>query len=490
MIGLDHVQYRYPNTRACALDDVSVHIEPGTCVMVTGPSGAGKTTLCLAAAGILHHEYGGRLEGTVILNGRSIGDYENLTAIAATVGISFDDPEAQLIFTTVEEEILSALEHRGLEEHEIAERLEWIMSITRLTDLRHRAPHTLSGGQKQRVVLAATLALGTDILILDEPTSELDGEGTRTIIEILRGLRLQGKTILIVEHKYSGLQNIVDTLILLEKGKITAVGHPEILMRDERVKEIVAADFTDIRRTHPPIGDRHARPIIRATDLVHRYGEIPALNGINLEIMPGESIAVVGENGSGKTTLIKHFNGLLKPTSGTVIVRDTDTANASVTELARHVGLVFQNPDHMFFRDTVRDEVAFGPQNLGIRNHDTLIDRVLSSVRLQHARDIYPRWLSRGERQRLAIACILAMQSPVIVLDEPTTGLDGRESREILEILEGLRVDGHTVIIVTHHRDMATHCCDRIITMEHGQIVSDLPAQDREKDGRNSSVCP
>lgn len=474
MIELESVRYGYPHTGHDAISDISLTVPQGTCVMVTGPSGAGKTTLCLAAAGILAHEYGGRKEGTVTIDGRDVKEFPDLSELATRIGMVFDDPDGQLIFTTVEEEILSALERRGLSSGEIEERLNTVMEVTHLSDLRDRAPHTLSGGQKQRVVLATTLALGTDIIILDEPTSELDEHGTAGILSILKNLKARGRTILLVEHKFPKMEEIVDSLVVMEGGRIRAAGPPADLLRDPEIRQIVIPDFSGIRQagTAPANGQP---PIISTDRLSHDYGEIPALVDVSLSFRPGEFVAIVGENGSGKTTLIKHFNGLLRPTAGTVTVRGRDAAGATITGLAHDVGLVFQNPDHMFFADTVREEVAFGPANLGVADPGPVVEEVLGKVRLLHAKDLYPRWLSRGERQRLAIACVVAMKPAVIVLDEPTTGLDGREAREVMEVLKALQGEGHTIIMVTHSREIARDVADRVITMERGRVISDVP---------------
>jgi energy-coupling factor transporter ATP-binding protein EcfA2 len=478
MIRLENISYTYPHTVEKALKNLSFSLPQGSCILVTGPSGAGKTTLCLAAAGILHHEYGGKKEGRVMVDARDVLDYPDLTALAQKIGIVFDDPEAQMIFTTVEEEILSAIEHRGLDAAATEERLATIISTTYLGELRNRSPHNLSGGQKQRVALAATLALGNDILILDEPTSELDEHATKRIVAILGDLKKQGKTILLIEHKYSHFKDLVDTLVVMENGVISAIGKPEDVLADDRLRKMVIADFSAIRtpvQQTPPAAESKgaSNPDIQISNLSYAYGDIPALDSINLTIRPGEFIALVGENGSGKTTLVKHFNRLLTPTCGDVIVKGNNTRNCTITDLARHVGLVFQNPDHMFFADTVREEVEFGLHNLGITDGNAIIDAALSEVGLEHTKDLYPRWLSRGERQRLAIACVIAMQPPIIVLDEPTTGLDGNEARLVLEILKRLQQKGHTVIIITHNREIAISCTDRIITLEKGTIVSD-----------------
>lgn len=474
MIELEGVSYAYPRTGRDAVSGISLFVRSGECVMITGPSGSGKTTLCMAAAGILEHEYGGKKTGKVTLFGKNVQDYKGISEISEHVGMVFDDPEAQLLFTTVEEELLSALERRGLAPDEVKARLDTVMEITHLTSLRNRAPHALSGGQKQRVVLAATLVLGTDILILDEPTAELDERGTESIISILRDLKAGGKTIILTEHKYARFKDLVDRLVVLDEGRIRSMGPPERITGDDYVKGVIYPDFTGIRDFSMPALPPDRPPLITTSDLEFMYGDVPSLCGVNLTIRAGEFIAIVGQNGSGKTTLIKHFIGLLRPTKGEVIVDGKNSKNCSVGDLAHSVGLVFQNPDHMFFADTVEEEIAFGIDNLGIPDKDTVMEAVLRETGLTHTRVLYPRWLSRGERQRLAIACVLAMQPRVIILDEPTTGLDGREAREIMELLKHLQRDGRTIVMVTHSRQIAEECADRIITMEEGRILSDV----------------
>ena len=476
MIRLENVTYTYHHTVQKALDRVSFSLPPGRCMMVTGPSGAGKTTLCLAAAGILHHEYGGRKSGQVTIDDKDVSAYAGLSDLARKIGIVFDDPEAQMIFTTVEEEIISALEHRGLDAPGIEQRYNAVMTMTSLTELATRSPHNLSGGQKQRVALAATLALGNDLLILDEPTSELDEHATRRIVAILKTLKAQGKTILLVEHKYEHFHEIVDTLVVMENGAVTAAGAPEEVLADPRLNRMIVPDFAGLRHPVIPAIEAPARqhvPAIEVLDLSYAYGDITALEDVSLTIWPGEFVALVGENGSGKTTLVKQFNRLLTPTRGDVLVQGKNTRTLTITDLAKDVGLVFQNPDHMFFADTVKDEVAFGLHNLGITDTEKLIDEALDEVGLLHTKDLYPRWLSRGERQRLAIACVIAMHPAIAVLDEPTTGLDGNEARLIMEILIALQQKGHTIIVITHNRDIAGSCADRIITMEKGKVLSD-----------------
>nr|HPM62371.1 energy-coupling factor transporter ATPase [Methanoregulaceae archaeon] len=472
MITLENVSYAYPRADREAVSEITLTLRGGECVLVTGHSGSGKTTLCLAAAGILEHEYGGKKSGRVTVDGKDVREYHDLTDISTRVGILFDDPDSQLLFTTVEEEVLSAIERRGFSVAEVEERLAQVLAVTGLEELKDRPPHALSGGQKQRVVLATTLALGTDILILDEPTSELDEQGTESILRLLGEFKAQGKAILIVEQKFTKLASLIDRVVVLENGRIRNEGPPAAVLQDENARRTLIPDFSGIRIRSPAVNG--TVPMVCTRGLTFSYGEEEALSDVDLSIAQGEFVAIVGENGSGKTTLVKHFIGLLRPGKGTVMVDGKDAARAPIAELAHSAGLVFQNPDHMFFADSVFDEVAFGVDNLGIPDREQAVMDALATVRLTAARDLYPRWLSRGERQRLAIACVLAMQPAVLILDEPTTGLDGSESREIIEILKQLQEKGHTIIMITHSREIAGQCADRVIHMEAGRIADDV----------------
>src|SRR4030042_3641385 len=301
MIELNNVSYTYPHTVQPALHRIALSLEKGQCVMVTGPSGAGKTSLSLAASGILHHEYGGKKEGSVVIDGKDVTQYSSLSDLAQNVGVVFDDAEAQMIFTTVEEEILSALDHRGLSAAVIEERLAGIMKSTYLEELKDRSPHNLSGGQKQRVALAATLALGNDILILDEPTSELDEHATKRIAEILKDLKDQGKTILLIEHKFGHFHEMVDALVVLENGEIPAQGIPSDVLKDDRVRGVVLPVFSTVKG----IGGNaiEGEPVIPVQNLTLNYGNVQALSGISLTIRKGEFVALVGENGSGRNSI-------------------------------------------------------------------------------------------------------------------------------------------------------------------------------------------
>ncbi len=461
MIRLDNFGYIYRNRDHPVLRDISLSLPEGSMTIITGPSGAGKTTLCRAISGILSHVYTGTATGSITIAGRDMMEYDGIEELSHDVSMVFDDADAQLIFTTVGEEVITSLENSGLSKTEAETELIRILDLLEISHLADRAPYTLSGGQKQKAALAATLALGTNVLILDEATSELDEEARNLIFSILRRLADEGKTIILVEHMIDEAATYADACILVQDGMIAASGAPEEVSRI-------------IRDALPPITKRPRKaggaPLIEAEGLVHCYGDLRAVDGVGFTLHKGEIIAIVGENGSGKTTLVKHFNGLLKPTEGTLTIAGRTCNGQSISVLSRHTGLVFQNPDTMLFEDTVRKEIAFGLKNIG--KDQTSIATVLEEVGLAGKEETNPRHLSRGERQRLALACVVAMGQEVFVLDEPTTGLDLAESLQIMEILMRLSDEGHGIVMITHNPGLATAFADRVLKMSNGKFIS------------------
>ncbi|MDD1729693.1 MAG: energy-coupling factor transporter ATPase [Methanospirillum sp.] len=453
-----------------ALQEITLSISAGELILITGPTAAGKTTLCLALAGILQHELGGTLTGHLSFQGQSMAEYEGMSQLNQHISMVFDDADAQLIFTSVEEEIASGLETRLATVAQRRARISTVMERCDITHLRERAPYALSGGQKQRVAIAAALAMDTRVLILDEPTSELDVRATGNIIEILRGLKSEGKTVIVVDHSLEGYRGVADRVVELNHGRISRQGTFDELFPHPQGTLKALYDDPDLSPFIPPAKE----PIVRIKDLYRKYGDVPALNGVNLSIYPGEFVALLGENGSGKTTLVKHLNGLLRPDSGIVRVLDLDATTEPVMTLVRHTGLVFQNPDTMLFADTVDEEIRFGLTNISTPNPDIRIQDVLRMVQLSGQEQTYPRHLSRGERQRLAVSCILAMEPEIIILDEPTTGLDEAESDRMMALMKSLQDQGHTIIMVTHNMRIAEEYAERIIVMENGKVSGDF----------------
>jgi energy-coupling factor transport system ATP-binding protein len=476
---LENVRYQYFETEKPALCDISFTAQKGDFILITGPTASGKTTLCNTLAGITHHEYGGDKQGTVKLFERDIQDYNGLAEISKYVCIVFDDPDSQLIFTSVEEEIGSSLTAAGFKPEEIESKTMSLLSDLSLLSLRDRPVSALSGGQKQRVSIAAALAMDRPLLILDEPTGELDGTATKQVISLLKKLADSGCTVIVADHALKAYADVVTEVFVLEKGSIVQRGDKALAC--ELATEPCTYTTTPYIQPSLASATDHTNnigsmtaPIIAITDLTYLYGSITALDSISLFVEQGEFLAILGDNGSGKTTLIKHLNGLLRPTKGTVVVDGIKTADSTITELVKKSGLLFQNPDTMLFAESVYDEVAFGAVNTGVSDPKETVSQVLEMFGLFGKEQAYPRSLSRGERQRLAIACILAMKTPIIILDEPTTGLDESESEMVMQRLCEYQQSGHTIIMVTHNHQMAYRHAHRVVTMEHGVIADDV----------------
>lgn len=454
-IILKNVSFTYQGGETLALENISVKISSGEFVVVSGHSGAGKTTLARALSGVLIHAYGGELKGSIAISGKYADEYEDVTALSEKVGMVFDDADAQLIFTTVEEEILTGLETRNISEADALQKLDEIYKITSTRHLKDRAPHTLSGGQKQRVAIAAALSRDTPILVLDEATSELDKNARREVYTLLKTLADRGHTIILVEHMTSETVSFATRMIRMKEGTIVydGVPMPEKFSCEKISKENISGET-----------------ILTADSLTKKFGEVLALENVSLSFSRGEIVAILGENGSGKTTLVKHLNGLLRPDFGKVILNGIDIKDMSVPEISKHIGLVFQNPDTMLFENTCEKEVLFGLKNIG-RPDVSAAQAALKKVGLGQKFLANPRHLSRGERQRLALACVLAMDQEIVIMDEPTTGLDFEESHEIMVVLTKMRNDGKTVLMVTHNPILAEKFADRIVEMKTGHVT-------------------
>ena len=512
MIKIRDLTFYYGDASRPALQDVNLDIEDGEFVLVTGPSGCGKTSLCRCLNGLIPHFYGGEIAGGLEVQGLDVMRHTT-RELATRVGMVFQDPENQLVSMDVQREVAFGLENLAFPRDVMAKRVEESLDTLGISGLRHRQVHELSGGEKQKVVISSVLALHPDVLVLDEPTSELDPKGAEEVLSIVRRLNDElGITVILVEHRLDRVVHLVDRMIVMDEGKIIADGNPRAVLSNGDITSIGAGvppivrivqrlrdngfNIDDIPLTvkegramlkdifmgarggtlsHTESAD-NGRPVIEIDKLWHAYPEgITALKDVSLRICEGEFVAVMGRNASGKTTLVKHINGLLKPTKGKVIVNGIDTRRATIAQLSRKVGFIFQNPNDHIFADTVEEEIAFILKNLGFDSGEIAarIDEMLEMFALKEFRKQYPRSLSGGERQRVAMASVLVARPRVLILDEPTRGMDYRLKSELMRFLNGYREKGNTVVLVTHDVETVAEHADRVVLLSEGGVVVD-----------------
>ncbi len=512
MIRIRDLTFHYGDAGKPALQDVNLEIEDGEFVLVTGPSGCGKSSLCRCLNGLIPHFYGGKIAGGLEVQGLDVMKHTT-KELATRVGMIFQDPENQLVAMDVEREIAFGLENLAFPKGVIAKRVEESLDTLGISGLRYRQVHELSGGEKQRVVIASVLALHPDVLVLDEPTSELDPKGAEEVLSVVQRLNDElGITVILVEHRLDRVAHLVDRMIVLDEGRIVADGNPRAVMCNGDITNVVGGAPPIVRMVqrlksngfdidHIPLtvkegrsilkdifkgakasalpqakSANNAKPVIEMDKLWHVYPEgLAALKNVGLSVRGGEFVAIMGRNASGKTTLVKHINGLLKPTMGKVRVTGIDTQRATIAQLAMKVGFVFQNPNDHLFADTVEEEIAFILKNLGFDRAEIAarVDEMLEMFELKEYRRHYPRSLSGGERQRVALASVLVARPEVLILDEPTRGMEYRLKSDLMRFLRRYKENGNTVVLVTHDVETVAEYADRVVLLSEGRVVVD-----------------
>jgi energy-coupling factor transport system ATP-binding protein len=506
-LHFEKVSYRYPGADAWAIHDLDLTIQPDESVLVAGASGSGKSTLCRASIGLVPHFHQGQFMGRVLLEGLDTRQHP-VYQLCRHAGLVFQNPDAQLFNYSVEAELAYGLESLGFSPSDIEERLAWVEKLLGLESLINRPPHTLSGGEKQRVALAAILALRPRILLLDEPFTHLDPEGAEQLRTILRLIRSEGITLIIVEHRLHEIITDVDRLVVLHQGERKIDGSPHAVLSEDistyglhlpplvrlfralgwgQTPFTVQEAFQEIDANHlspqvllnspeknsiivrsPPSA---LGPMVEAEDLWFHYKDNAILRGVHLRLDYGECVALIGRNGAGKTTLAKHLNGLLKPDRGSLKVLGQDTRRISASKLARHVGFAWQNPNDQLFRTTVREEVLTGPKVLQAYDPGWC-NRLFERLGLGPLLNRSPFSLSEGQKKRVSFAAALAPQPELIIFDEPTAGQDDPFRRELAELIRELQRERRTVVLVTHDLEFAARIASRWLILAEGQIIA------------------
>jgi energy-coupling factor transport system ATP-binding protein len=446
-IEFKDVSYKYPDSRKNAISNFNLKVNEGDFILIRGSSGSGKTTLLKCINGLIPHYSGGFFQGRIFVNG--LDTLKNsIEEISQNVGFIFQDPENQIVCSTVEGEIAFGLENKRTPRDQIGRKMIEIARELGIQPLLKRKISELSSGEKQKIILASVLALEPEILLLDEPSSQLHPESAEKLNAILFKLNQEkGITVILVDHNF----NLASKL--------------------KKVGRVINLDKQDSACIHakPKSGNNIGKVVVRMSNLHYSYAGKKALDSVNLNVHEGEFVSIIGPNGAGKTTLLKHINGLLKPAIGNVLVCGLNTREKLVEELASTVGFLSQNPNDYLFCDTVEEEVEFTLKNLGLEGD---VDGMLASLNLSEYKHSYPRDLSGGERQRVALASVLIANPKIIVLDEPTRGIDLQSKKNLVEILQELKSEGKTIVIATHDMELASFS-DRVISVKEGRITKD-----------------
>lgn len=501
---IENLSFQYRTRPEKAIQNISFELKPGEMLLIAGSSGCGKTTLARCINGLIPRSYRGTREGKVLLHGRDVAEMQ-IAEVAQTVGTLLQDPERQIVASNVYNEIAFGPENLGLPREEILSRVDAAMKRLRIEYLRERETFHLSGGEKQKVALAGLLAMNPSILMLDEPLASLDPASAYEALEVFRSLADEGKTVVLIEHRVEdAIFAKPDRLLYMEAGQVkylgsiaslpTEINHREVKLPAEWVVKRVRQIGETPQKTAPAVREERGEPLVVFENVDFRYSEETPLilQNVNLQIHRGDLIAVLGPNGAGKSTLVKHAIGLLKPTSGRVLVEGKDTRSMSVAQIAHTLGFVFQSPTHMLYAPTVREELEFGPKNLEFEEDviKKMVAASVSTVNLKGFEEYPPLGLSFGQQKRTTIAAVLAMRSKIMIMDEPTAGQDYSNYTHFMDAmcrpLNGSKslvaANFAATLFITHDLDLAVTYANRIVLFGDKHVVADGPPEEVLKD--------
>lgn len=501
---VENLTFKYRTRPELAIEDISFELKQGELLLIAGSSGCGKTTLARCINGLIPRSYRGERKGRVLLGGREVADMQ-IAEMAQVVGTLLQDPERQIVASNVFNEIAFGPENLGLPREEIIERVEKVMKRLNLEYLRERETFNLSGGEKQKVALAGVLTMNPSILLLDEPLASLDPASAHEALQVFRSLADEGKTVILVEHRVEdAIEAKPDRLLYMEAGKIkylgpiddlpTEIDHRQVKLPAEWVVKRVRSLDAPVEVVPVHKVEEQGKPLVVFENVDFRYNdESPLiLQNVNLTIHDGDLIALLGPNGAGKSTLVKHAIGLLKPTSGRVLIEGEDTRNMSIAQIAHTLGYVFQSPTHMLYAPTVREELEFGPRNLDFEPDvmEKSVRESLSTVNLKGFEEYPPLGLSFGQQKRTTIAAVLAMRSRIMIMDEPTAGQDFANYTRFMEALCGasgearslLSANFASTLFITHDLDLAVTYANRVLLFGDKHVVADGKPEDVLKD--------
>jgi energy-coupling factor transport system ATP-binding protein len=508
-LSVKNLSFRYRPDSDLVLRDLSFQAEAGQIILIAGASGSGKTTLMRCLNGLIPHSYkGSEYTGQIRIFGQDPTTL-SLAQISQQVGTVLQNPEKQIVASYVANEVAFGLENLGVPRPQMLARIDSILGHLGILALRERETFQLSGGEKQKVVIAGTLVLEPSILLLDEPLANLDPFSLKETLQLIRRLADEGKTVLLIEHRVEDVLKIEpDQILFLVKGQQRYFGDVTGFkaIADPAEVKLTAPLIVQRLKAEGRVSDNHYQPprqgpaetggkdpLVEFAQVAYWYDPAkPVLQNVSFSVQAGDIIAILGPNGAGKTTLVKHAIGLLKPRQGKVTINGQDSQKVSVAKIAQTLGYVFQSPSHMLFAPTVRQELAFGPRNLGFTESQiaTNVEAALEVVDLVEKAAEPPLALSFGQQKRVTIAAVVAMNSRILVMDEPTAGQDYRHYTEFMDAILHPKSGSpwsdafEAVIFITHDLDLAISYANRLILVSDGGLAADGPPhqvlQDRE----------
>ena len=495
---LQNLSFRYHSRTVPAIRNINLSLEPGQIMLLAGSSGCGKTTLMRCINGLIPHSYRGEMSGEVLIHGQSVRGM-SLSQISKNVGTLLQDPERQILGTYVLNEVCFGLESLGMSREEMLPIAHRALERLHILHLKDKETFFTSGGEKQKVALAGVLAMEPNILLLDEPLASLDPASAHEALQAFRELADEGLSIMIVEHRVEDVLSInPEKVVYMDDGEITYSGDVAGLLEAVDYSRIKLPANVIARRAKgkpfpvfkPTVAqlDPNSEPLVSFQDVRFQYKEDTpeVLHGINMDVRAGEVIAILGHNGSGKTTTVKHALGLLKPTTGKVLLEGKDSKKNTIAQAAKTIGYVFQSPTQMLFASTVREELSYGPENLKFSKEEVAanVDWAIETVHLEAELPTPPLALSFGQQKRVSIASVLSMRSRVLMMDEPTAGQDYWNYQSFMDTI--LQTPGFDAIIfITHDLDLALIYANRVIVLYGGEIVADGHPQDILLDEEN-----
>lgn len=527
IIKIENLSYTYPSATK-ALTDISLEVYPGEYLAIVGANGAGKTTLCMFLNGVIPNVVGGRVGGTVRVCGMDTFEH-HVYDIAQNVGLVLQDPESQLFSADVRSEIAFAAENRGVPREEIIQRMQEVLKIVRLEELASRLSDELSGGQKQRLAIAGNLIVRPQILVADEPTSQLDPVGKEEVFSTLSSLNKDfGMTVVIASHDVDEIERYADRVIVLDHGSIILQGPPDKVFREVDTLDRLFVHVPDLARLGKMIHLEEEQPLsldvpkaaaqiktwlgqetstsgkmfgeLPSSEPAAEYNEskrdlavevknvtyaypgttTPAISNMNFSIPKGQFVGIIGQNGGGKTTIMKCLVGLVKPSQGEIYLDNKPLSGQKVGDIATQIGLILQNPDTQLFCMSVEEEIRFGLENLKLEPDEIekRTEEALKITGLGNYRQLYPFKLGLGDRRKVAVASIVAMRPKVLIFDEPLTGQDYKGRYELVNLAADLHHAGHTVIMISHDMELVARYTERTLVVGKGQLLLDTPTRD------------